>query len=97
MHQDALLRPDFGVSALDFCPDPFFCRAMMVFLTKLAGVLAIFGFFFDVCQVAKGSDHFPLLATSAVINGGTYMTLIAAALGTLVEDRLALREAFRRN
>ena len=64
---------------------------MMVFLTKLAGVLAILGFFFGVCLilggvlVAKGSDHFPLLATSAVINGGTFMTLIAAALGTLVE------------
>ena len=76
---------------------------MMVFLTKLAGVLAILGFFFGVCLilggvlVAKGSDHFPLLATSAVINGGTFMTLIAAALGTLVEIGLALREAFRRN
>ena len=54
-------------------------------------MLAIFGFFFDVCLIlggvlaTKGSDHFPLLATSAMINGGTFMTLIAVALGTLVE------------
>ena len=76
---------------------------MMVFLTKLAGVLAILGFFLGVCLipggvlVAKGSGHFPLLATSAMISGGTFMTLIAVAVGALVEIGLALREAFRRN